>query len=220
MAVLTIPEAARHRAPAARASAAEILESPLPAARWWALVTLHARSFHAYHHVARELAPLGIAAPSTACGIYELDPAAEPMHDAQALAILDRFARLEVGGVASGVALYPLHWDVLAAHFAPARERYAALGHLVRARALAEDPEGEAYTPTGDLRWPLRLTEEGHRELRRLRLRVATPTLARLERGVQDVLDTYPRLLQMVGSVALGATVAELGRRLLDAWRV
>lgn len=136
-------------------------------------------------------------------GLYEHDASLPPISPEEAIAILGQFLLADVGKIRAGFQVYPLHWDVLAAHYCPLRERYAPLRDLVRTELLAQSV-GESTHQESRLRWPLTITDQCVKRIHQLRLDAKLPTLRKLEDGLHHLTEAYPILTTKVPWAVLG----------------
>jgi hypothetical protein len=198
-----------------------ILSKALPESRWWTIVSRSARSGNPYYSALSELAALMVAEPTYRPwpeALFETDDSLPPITADEGLALLDRFLRADKGGLESGVQMHPLHWDLLAGHYCPLRERFAVLKQLCLSGALLESANGALHQQSA-LRWPLTVTEEGLRQIRRTRLAARLPTFRRIDDLLADLSISFPMLSKAVPWALLGAGLLKITEWLVS-WAV
>jgi len=187
-------------------NAHRIARLPLPRSEWWKVVSRGARADEPYFNTVRDLIILRAKDPRVPAwppGLYEEEESLPPVSREEALAILALFMRLEGRGVAAGVQLYLLHWDVLAAQYCPLRERYAVIRELTASGLLVQASEG-AHHVESNARWPLHLSETGARAVRQARLAAHLPTFVRIEDWLREMKESFPLLVNAVSLLLLG----------------
>jgi hypothetical protein len=187
-------------------SAAHVLRKPLPNAKWWDIVSRSAKSGQPYYSALKELAAFMVAEPTFPPwpeGLFEDDATLPPITQSEAFGLLDRFLRAEKGKIQTGVQIHTLHWDVLAAHYCPLRERYPAIKELTAAGFLLESA-GTPLHLQSNLHWPLTTNEQCTHEIGRVRLDARLPTLRRLEDFLQNLSTGYPILTKAVLWLLIG----------------
>jgi len=135
--------------------------------------------------------------------LWQTEDSLPPVSGDEALAVLERFARIECGALETGVAIYPFHWDLLAAHYCPMRERYSVLRQLVQG-GLLQEAAGTALHQESDLRWPLAITSDGVARIRRARLSADLPVFRRVEDFLADVTSSFPLITKALTWFLLG----------------
>lgn len=201
--------------------AAAIYNLPLPHERWWSIISNAARkSNEPYWEAVKELAKKSLtdpSMPSWPTGLYETADELPPINRDEALAILDRFMRAEFNDLTAGVLLYKLHWDVLAAEYCPLQERYTVLQELVDDGLLKEAANGRRDAEA-NVYWPLTVAGDLIDAIERSRIRAKLPFLSRLERWLDRIWDTYPRILQVLAWLLAGVGLNELIRFVTNLW--
>jgi hypothetical protein len=187
-------------------SARDILGKPLPHPKWWGIVSRSAKSSEPYYSATPELAALNAADPGYPPwpeGLYEEEDSLPGITQSEALGLLDRFLRAERGKLVAGVQMYPLHWDLLAAHYCPLRARFTVIKEVVALGLLVESAGTELHQQSG-LRWPLTITEDGRRAVTRAGFDARLPTLRRIEDWLQQLSLSYPLVTKAIFWVIIG----------------
>jgi hypothetical protein len=92
---------------------------------------------------------------------------AEPLTQADVMALLVQFLRAERDGIVAGSRLNALHYLILCGVYAVRRERYVSLRELVELDYLRPESGAILYLPSG-LKWPLVITQHGAAKLEEL----------------------------------------------------
>lgn len=194
------------------AAASSIYSQPVPPARWWQAVSKGAKSGEPFFHAVKEIIFAQLddpTLPNWPPGMYEVEESLPPLSQDEAIAILDRFLRAEVGRTVAGVQLHILHWDVLASHYCPLRERYEVLKQFAAVGVLSEPAGGVQHAESG-LKWPLTITKAAVERIRRESFRAGLPALQRVEQFFSDVLSAYPNTLRAFFWLTLGGGLVKL----------
>lgn len=183
-----------------------VIRQGLPSPRWWQIISTGAKSPDPMAAAISALSVLIQAEPDQRPwpeGLYEHDKSLPPISPEEAIAILGQFLLADVGKIRAGFQVYPLHWDVLGAHYCPLRERYASLRELVRTELLVQSV-GESMRHESQLQWPLTITDQCVKRIHQLRLDAKLPTLRKLEDGLHRLTEAYPILTTKVPWAVIG----------------
>ena len=193
-------------------NSAHILRKAVPDSEWWSIVSKSAKSGEPYFSAIKKLAALIVARPEIPPwpeGLFEDDDSLPRISEDEALAILERFLRSECAKLQAGTQLYPLHWDVLAAHYCPLRERYEVLRELAAAGLLVQAAAAPLHQES-HLRWPLTITSEAIGRIENLRLDAKLPAVRRVEDFLRRLSDSYPMLAKAIPWAVIGASLLKL----------
>lgn len=189
---------------------------PLPPKNWWNAVSKGAKSARPFWAAAKEIAIAHLKDPEFPCwppALYETAEELPPLSKSEAVAIIERFLKIEIGRFSAEIPLYQLHWDVLCSHYCPLRERYQVLRQLIADKMLAQSEKGlqeENSEKDSGLKWPLMITDDMVANIRQSRLKARLPTLHLIEDFLSDLLASYPSIIKVIIWLVVGGGLMKL----------
>jgi hypothetical protein len=189
---------------------------PLPPRNWWNAVSKGAKSERPFWAAAKEIAIICLKDPEIRAwppALYETAEELPPVSKSEAVAIIERFLKIETGRFFAGIPLYQLHWDVLCSHYCPLRERYQVLRQLIAEKMLTESAKGvqqENSEKDSGLKWPLIITDHMIANIRKSRLKWRLPTFRLIEDFLSDLLASYPNIIKVVIWLVVGGGLMKL----------
>lgn len=201
-------------------SVKRILDGNLPPKKWWDIVSKAGHTvkadrvdFAAAHELENENVAYrgnfkegGAPWPPS---LYETEHTLLGISGDEALAIWDAYLRAEGASQKEGYVLYRFHWNLLAVHFCPLRERYTCLIELIEQGSLKQVSGGNSEKASG-ITWPVAITEKGLQQLDGLKWSYRLPPLRRLEKSFRSLKETFPHTLSLLLTYIIGIGSGQL----------
>ena len=201
-------------------SAASIFGENLPPKKWWKIVSKAGHTVKADRvdfAAAHELEKQNVAyrgnfrdggAPWPPA-LYENEHTLLGISRDESLGIWDAYLGAEGASQKEGYVLYHFHWNLLAAHFCPLRERYTCLIELIAQGSLKEVSGGNSENASG-IKWPIAITEKGLQPMDGLKWSHRFPLISRLEKSFRSLKETFPHTLSPLLTFIIGIVSGQL----------